>query len=94
MKASLAPKEREISFVEGLQASIAQFLFPFVFTIIFSNFVISILVDTYLRKRSALHAKSAARGTPEVLSSWQVSHSHCHCACSRRAGGSPGLDTD
>eukprot|EP00892_Ulva_mutabilis_P001791 jgi/Ulvmu1/11612/UM008_0013.1 len=72
MKTSLAPPEREISTVEVVHANIVKFLFPFVFTIVFSNLVVSILVDTYLRMRGALHARAPARGSPEELSSWQM----------------------
>ena len=76
MKASLAPKEREISTVPSLHANVAQILFPFVFTIIFSNLVISILVDTYLRQRGILNARTPGRGSSGHLSPLQVGFSH------------------
>lgn len=63
IKDALAPPARESSIVAAVSANIAQFMFPFMFTIIFSNFVISILVDTYLSKRSI--AKSGDASTAD-----------------------------
>lgn len=79
MKDSLAPEERESSVTAAIHANIAQFLFPFVFTIIFSNFVVSILVDTYLRKRR-ISATDGARAGASRASTFQV----CSGPCSSR----------
>lgn len=52
----------------AIEANIVQFLFPFVFTIVFSNFVVSILVDTYLRTRSIASTQHSETGGHSAFS--------------------------
>lgn len=50
-----------------IYARLVLYLFPFVFTIMFSNFVVSILVDTYLGKRRQAGDESAWPGEVSFL---------------------------
>ena len=91
IKASLAPKERESGITAAVTATVAQFLFPFVFTIIFSNFVVSILVETYLSKRGVANSQDARAGdgsgsriqfsTVQVCSVWADVNASPRCIC-------------
>eukprot|EP00892_Ulva_mutabilis_P000877 jgi/Ulvmu1/10790/UM069_0024.1 len=51
VKQSLIPSGQETGFMSLALVAVAQVLLPFIFTIIFVNFVVSILVDIYLRKQ-------------------------------------------